>query len=160
MLLSDPAPGVAMRAAALGAPITLLKRDISLSLPAAVVAATRPAISRSEWRQLYEELRRAQRFIALGQIAARLRHDLSNPLTVIFSEAQMLEADSWLPDRYRPSATEILVMCRRIGAIVRELDGLMAVPILVPAAKSAESEGDNGGSGVLAESHGGHPGGR
>jgi signal transduction histidine kinase len=124
MLLSQPAPAVAMRAAALGAPISLLKGDIPLSLPAAVVAASRPAITAGEWRTLYEELRRTQRFIALGQISARLRHDIGNPMTVISSEAQMMEMDTSLPERCRESAKEILVMCRRVNAIVRELGGL------------------------------------
>jgi signal transduction histidine kinase len=115
-----------MRAAALGAPITLLKRDIPLGLAAAVVAASRPAITAGEWRALYEELRRTQRFIALGQISARLRHDIGNPMTVISSEAQMMEMDTTLPERYRPAVKEILIMCRRVNAIVRELGGLPA----------------------------------
>jgi signal transduction histidine kinase len=130
LLLADPAPGVAMRAAALGAPLVVLKREIPGRLCAAVVAAARPAISTGEWRSLYEELRRTQRFIALGQIAARLRHDLSNPMTVISSESQMLEMDPGFPDRYRESINEIRVMCRRVNTIVQGLDGLVVVPPL------------------------------
>ena len=125
LLLTDPAPGVALRAAALGAPLVVLKRDISARLPAAVVAAARSAMSPGEWRELYGELRRIQRFIALGQIAARLRHDLSNPMTVISSEAQMMELDPSLPERYREMVSEIRVMCRRVNAIVQELDGIV-----------------------------------
>ena len=127
MLLSDPAPGVAMRAAALGAPLSVLKKDISTHLPAAVIAAARPSMSPGEWRSLYEELRRTQRFIALGQIAGRLRHDLSNPMTVISSQAQMLDLDPALPERYRENVKEILMTCRRVNAIVRELDSLVTL---------------------------------
>jgi signal transduction histidine kinase len=129
LLLSEPAPGVSMRAAALGAPITVLKREIPSRLPAAVLAAARPSMPAALWSGLYDELRRTQRFVALGQIAARLRHDLSNPMTVISSEAQMLQADETLPDRYRESVSELLVMCRRVNGIIRELDLLTAVPI-------------------------------
>jgi len=82
-------------------------------------------MSPGEWRELYGELRRIQRFIALGQIAARLRHDLSNPMTVISSEAQMMELDPSLPERYREMVSEIRVMCRRVNAIVQELDGIV-----------------------------------
>ena len=125
LLLSDPAPGVAMRAAALGAPLTVLKREIPSRLPAAVVAAARPAMTPGEWRELYGELRRIQRFIALGQMAGRLRHDLSNPMTVISSEAQMMELDASLPERHREMVSEIRVMCRRVNAIIQELDSLV-----------------------------------
>jgi signal transduction histidine kinase len=128
LLLTDPAPGVAMRAAALGAPLVVLKREIPTRLPAAVVAAARPAMSPGEWRELYGELRRIQRFIALGQIAGRLRHDLGNPMTVISSEAQMMDLDPALPERLREMVREIRVMCRRVNSIVQELDGLPIVP--------------------------------
>jgi signal transduction histidine kinase len=118
-----------MRAAALGAPITVLKREIPARLPAAVLAAARPSMPPALWSGLSDELRRTQRLVALGQIAARLRHDLSNPMTVISSEAQMLQADDTLPDRYRESVSELLVMCRRVNGIIRELDLLTAVPL-------------------------------
>ncbi len=137
LLLTEPAPGVAMRAAALGAPLIVLKREISTRLSAAVVAAARPAMSPGEWRELYGELRRTQRFIALGQIAARLRHDLSNPMTVISSEAQMMELDASLPERHREMVSEIRVMCRRVNAIIQELDGLV-VPAKVDGGTGAQ----------------------
>jgi signal transduction histidine kinase len=129
LLLSEPAPGLAMRAAALGAPVTVLKREISVQLPAAVVAAARSALTIGEWRDLYSELRRTQRLIALGQMAAKLRHDLSNPMTVISSECQMMQMDPALPEQYRHTVKEILAMCRRVNGIVRELDVFVAVPI-------------------------------
>jgi signal transduction histidine kinase len=142
LLLTDPAPGVAMRAASLGAPITILKREIPSSLPAAVVAAARTAMSPGEWRSLYDQLRRTQRFNALGQIAARLRHDLGNPMTVILSEAQMLDMDPGLPDRYRESVREIITMCRRVNTIVRDLDGPVEVPSLPSMNAGGESPSD------------------
>jgi signal transduction histidine kinase len=128
MLLAEPSASITMRAAAMGAPITVLKRDIASRLPGAVVAAARTSLDSSEWRMMYDDLRRTQRFIALGQIAARLRHDLSNPMTVISSELQMFDMDASFPERSRESVKEMLVMCRRVNAIVRELDGLMATP--------------------------------
>jgi DNA-binding NarL/FixJ family response regulator len=121
MLLDRPSPGVAMRAAALGAPLTVLKSEIPTRLPAAVVAAARTYMLPGLWHQLYEQVRRTQSLIALGQQAVRATHRLNNLMTVIVSEAGMIQLDESLAPEVRRNAQAIVESSRVVKQILTEL---------------------------------------
>ena len=73
------------------------------------------------------ELRRAQRLQAAGALALRLQHSLNNPLAALLAEAQLLELESLAPE-HREALHRIVELCRRVIALVRQLDGMQERP--------------------------------
>jgi DNA-binding NarL/FixJ family response regulator len=134
MLLDRPSPGVAMRAASLGAPLTVLKSEIPLRLPGAVVSIARTTMLPGLWHQLYDDLRRTQNLIALGQQASRATHRLNNLMTVIVSEAGIIQLDESVDPRHRLNAQTIVENCRRVKQILADLEN--------PSAGSVPGESD------------------
>lgn len=67
------------------------------------------------------ERRRTRQLVAAGELALSLQHALSNPLTALLAEAQLLEME--LEDaEHRAAAGRIVELCRRTIGVARQLD--------------------------------------
>ena len=58
---------------------------------------------------------------AAGEAALDLRHAINNPLAALLAEAQLLALEPLAPD-HRAAVDRMIDLCRRIVALVRELD--------------------------------------
>ncbi len=54
---------------------------------------------------------------------SRLRHDLSNPLSALLAEAQLLELEPMDPEHLQ-AVRRMIDLCRRLVDEVRRLDGI------------------------------------
>lgn len=93
------------------------------------------------------ELRRVQRLVAVGEVAARFQHDVNNPLTALLAELQLLEAEP-LGEGQRDSVTRMIDLCRRVVAMVRRLDAVR--PANDGTVDGGASGNDAGGAGTGA----------
>jgi PAS domain S-box-containing protein len=75
----------------------------------------------TERLRIEDELRKAQKMEAVGQLAAGIAHDFNNLLTVIQSHAGNALADPLLAPAHRLGLTEILAAAERAGALTRQL---------------------------------------
>lgn len=101
----------------IGAQHAIAIESLTASLPAAVMEASRL----DESAPLVQELRRAQRLMAAGEIARKVQHDVNNPLTALLAEAQLLEMEP-MSEEQRQAVIRIIELCRRAAAVVRRLD--------------------------------------
>ncbi|MEJ7810787.1 MAG: hypothetical protein WKG32_10300 [Gemmatimonadaceae bacterium] len=62
------------------------------------------------------------RLTALRERAARVQHDVNNPLAALLAEAQLLELDPTLGTEHGLAVRRIIELCRRVVAGVRLLD--------------------------------------
>ncbi|MGI9079081.1 MAG: histidine kinase dimerization/phospho-acceptor domain-containing protein [Gemmatimonadaceae bacterium] len=69
-----------------------------------------------------------ERLARLKLLAARLQHDINNPLTALLAEAQMLALDERLPQEHSAEVEQIVELARRVAAVVRKLDSLRGEP--------------------------------
>jgi signal transduction histidine kinase len=69
------------------------------------------------------EVAQARRVFAAGQAALSLQHSINNPLAALLAEAQLLELEE-LPKEQREAVGRMIELCRRIVALVRQLDAL------------------------------------
>jgi signal transduction histidine kinase len=83
-------------------------------------------------------LRRAQRLMAMGEVASGLQHAVNNPLTALLGEAQLLELEP-LAEEHRRAVERMVELCRRIAALVRKLDVVGRIPP-TPAARALGDE--------------------
>lgn len=70
-----------------------------------------------------QDLVRARRIFAAGQAALSLQHAINNPLGALMAEAQLLQLEELNPEQ-RDSVDRMVELCRRITALVRQLDAL------------------------------------
>jgi signal transduction histidine kinase len=70
-----------------------------------------------------EQVMRARRLVAAGEIALRFQHSLNNPLAGILAEAQLMQLDPVPPDQHA-ALERIVALCRRIIDLGRSLDGM------------------------------------
>ncbi|MBI3569421.1 MAG: hypothetical protein HY084_14570 [Gemmatimonadetes bacterium] len=70
-----------------------------------------------------EQLRRARRLVAAGELALKLQHALNNPLAAILAESQLLQLDATDAEQ-RAALDRIVAMCRRMVELLRGLDGV------------------------------------
>lgn len=70
-----------------------------------------------------EALRQSRRLLAAGTVALRLQHAINNPLAALLAEAQLLEMDE-LNEEQKAAVRRMVELCRRVNALVRELDGI------------------------------------
>lgn len=87
---------------------------------------------RQEWlareiRRVRDELvaseraaQRAHRLVAMGEMAARVAHEVRNPLNTIHLTAQQLARDARLPEDLRPRALDVQSESDRIEGIVQQ----------------------------------------
>lgn len=72
-----------------------------------------------------DQVMRARRLAAAGEIALRLQHSLNNPIAGIMAEAQLMELDAVTPDQAEALA-RIVALCRRLVDLIHSLDGVGA----------------------------------
>jgi signal transduction histidine kinase len=68
------------------------------------------------------ELRRVRAQFVLGETVRMVQHAISNPLTALLAEAQLLELEE-LPDDQRQSVVRIVGLARRLVTLTQRLDG-------------------------------------
>jgi nitrogen-specific signal transduction histidine kinase len=102
--------------------------DAGLLLAGLLAEAARPADSSelalrddAEVDPSERELRRVRRQFALGEAARAIQHDLSNPLTALMAEVQLLELEA-LAAEHRAAARRIVELARRVTMVARRLD--------------------------------------
>jgi PAS domain S-box-containing protein len=77
----------------------------------------------AEWKraELEAQLQQAHRLELIGQLSAGVSHDFNNLLTPIFGHAELLLAESGLPESVRASANVILSAAERGAELTRGL---------------------------------------
>jgi signal transduction histidine kinase len=70
-----------------------------------------------------QQVMRARKLVAAGEIAGRFQHSLNNPLAGILAEAQLMQLDSLQPEQHA-ALERIVGLCRRIIELGRSLDGM------------------------------------
>ena len=70
-----------------------------------------------------EQVMRARRLMAAGEVAQRLQHSLNNPLMGLLAEAQLMELDH-PSDEHAAALQRMVGLCRRMIDLTRTLDGL------------------------------------
>ncbi len=79
-------------------------------------------------KQMEQQLARAEKFAAMGQMLAGAAHELNNPLTAILGIADLLRERA-ADDTMRRHAEIVLQQARRAAGIVRDLLALSRPPI-------------------------------
>jgi signal transduction histidine kinase len=62
-----------------------------------------------------------EQLAAAGAIALDMRHQINNPLAALLAEAQVLGLEPLAPEQ-QEAVERIVELCRRVVALVRELD--------------------------------------
>lgn len=87
-----------------------------------LVPAIAAALEQSEM-PLNDQVMRARRLVAAGEIALHLQHDINNPLAGLLAELQLMELDPLAPV-HAEAVKRMLTICRRLIAITHSLDGI------------------------------------
>ncbi|HXG21135.1 MAG TPA: ATP-binding protein [Methylomirabilota bacterium] len=87
-----------------------------------VAAAQQQALMETaEKLRLERALRQSERFVALGQLASRLAHEIGTPLNIIKGRAQQLQQRATLTEKERSFLTAIVSQIERISRFIRQL---------------------------------------
>ena len=78
----------------------------------------------NDLHRIQEQLIRAERLAAIGQLAAGVSHEIDNPVGIILGYAELLLADMAGEDSRRPDVEAIIAECRRCRRITGGLLGL------------------------------------
>ena len=84
----------------------------------------------TELQRIQENLIRAERLAAIGQLAAGVSHEIDNPVGIILGYAELLRAELATDDPRRQDAEAIIEECRRCRRIT---GGLLGFARRVPA---------------------------
>lgn len=101
----------------------LVRDAISLVLPSARLGDDAEPPGAEALARARDELQKAQRLHAAGEIALGLQHAMNNPLTAILAEAQLLAMET-LPEEMQGAVGRIVENTRRLVALVRRLDAV------------------------------------
>ena len=122
ILVVTPVPDdAALRATTDSLGARTVARELIDGSPSALGVALPAALARAG--VVRAELRRARRIYAAGQVALSLQHGINNPLAALLAEAQLLQLEE-LTAEQRGSLDRMVELCRRIVALVRQLDAL------------------------------------
>ena len=72
---------------------------------------------------LHDQVSRARRLVAAGELALRLQHSLNNPLAGLLAEAQLMQMEATVPEQQQ-ALERMVLLCRRMIEITRALDGV------------------------------------
>ncbi|HJU88636.1 MAG TPA: histidine kinase dimerization/phospho-acceptor domain-containing protein [Gemmatimonadaceae bacterium] len=67
---------------------------------------------------------------ALREAAARVQHEVNNPLTALLAEAQLLSLEPGFTAEQRRTIERMVELVRRVIATVRQLDAVKGEPTL------------------------------
>lgn len=67
---------------------------------------------------------------ALRETAARVQHEVNNPLAALLAEAQLLSQEPELTAEQRRTIERMVELVRRVIATVRQLDSVKGEPTL------------------------------
>lgn len=67
---------------------------------------------------------------ALRETAARVQHEVNNPLAALLAEAQLLSLESELSAEHRRAIERMVELVRRVIATIRKLDLVKGEPSL------------------------------
>ena len=67
---------------------------------------------------------------ALRETAARVQHEVNNPLAALLAEAQLLSLEPELSAEHRRAIERMVELVRRVIATVRQLDAVKGEPTL------------------------------
>ena len=70
-----------------------------------------------------DQVMRARRLVAAGEIAMGLQHALNNPIAGIMAEAQLMQFEEVSPEQAQ-ALTRMVSLCRRLIELTRSLDGI------------------------------------
>lgn len=70
-----------------------------------------------------EQVMRARRLVAAGEIALGLQHALNNPIAGIMAEAQLMQFEKVSPE-HAEALQRMVDLCRRLVELTRSLDGI------------------------------------
>lgn len=129
VLAAEPSPAVARELRQLGAHYCPPDHPFGQAL-AELLADALAADKASEEEALdaRDELSRTRRLLATGAIAADLHHALTNPLTALVAEAQLLGLEPMPPDQLE-CVQRILELARRVTDVVRQLQQQIPRPM-------------------------------
>jgi signal transduction histidine kinase len=95
-------------------PAGRLAHDLVPALAAAIEQAGLP---------LADQVMRARRLVAAGEIALHLQHDFNNPLAGLLAELQLMQLDPLAPE-HAEAVDRMLALVRRLMTMTRGLDGI------------------------------------
>jgi signal transduction histidine kinase len=70
-----------------------------------------------------DQVMRARRLVAAGEIAMGLQHALNNPIAGIMAEAQLMQFEE-VPAEQAQALARVVELCRRLIELTRSLDGI------------------------------------
>jgi two-component system cell cycle sensor histidine kinase/response regulator CckA len=110
--------------------VGFLLTDLQSGEPRLVASISRDI---SERRSLEQQLRQAQKFEAIGQLAGGIAHDFNNVIGAILGWAELGEEQAASSDKqYATYFKKIHVQCDRVTALIRQLLAFARRQILAP----------------------------
>ncbi len=110
--------------------VGFLVKDLQSGEPRLVATVSRDI---TESRALEQQLRHAQKFEAIGQLAGGIAHDFNNVIGAILGWAELGEEQAASSDeRYATYFKKIHVQCDRVTALIRQLLAFARRQILEP----------------------------
>ena len=106
-----------------------LAKDISLTelLPQVLERVRRTRELRKALAVAQQDLVRAERLAAIGEMTVTLHHEINNPLMAAYTNVELLLIDQQLPGDTRETLTALRTALRRIAEIVRRIGDLREV---------------------------------